>query len=260
MSNYKLFSGLVSTALLFVLVATITPKVNAQPQKTDTTKALIKSHWNLGGLYLQGGKLDDAIAEFTKATQMDPLYDAAFLYRGVAYKMKGENDKALSDFTKIIEIGLRNDPYSNIKVSDRPEFLGISGLAGSGTTTNETNYNFRSAYFMRGSVYYIVGKFENAIADYTKLIEMDLDNSEAFLRRAAAYSKKGQHEKAISDCNKVIQIDPSNYQSYYNKGVVLERAGRKKEAIEAYMAAIEHVPPTDKSTIKEIERIIDEIK
>ena len=46
------------------------------------------------------GKLDQAIADFDEAIHLDPTSAEAYYSRGVAYRTKGDMDKANSDFAK----------------------------------------------------------------------------------------------------------------------------------------------------------------
>jgi len=47
---------------------------------------------------------DKAIADYTKAIQIDPKFASAYSNRGSAYGMKGEYDKAIADFNKAMEL------------------------------------------------------------------------------------------------------------------------------------------------------------
>jgi hypothetical protein len=60
------------------------------------------------------GEFDHAIADFTKAIELNPSHAAVYTNRGIAYEKKGKHDKAISDFTKAIELNPRlAEAYSN---------------------------------------------------------------------------------------------------------------------------------------------------
>lgn len=44
-----------------------------------------------------------AIAEFTRALEMDPGFAKAYINRGNAYFFKGQHDQAISDFNKALD-------------------------------------------------------------------------------------------------------------------------------------------------------------
>jgi tetratricopeptide (TPR) repeat protein len=64
-----------------------------------------------------GDSLEDdgsmAIADYTRATDINPRYGAAYFNRGIAYQAKGDHDRAIADFTKAIEINPRLNAYKN---------------------------------------------------------------------------------------------------------------------------------------------------
>ena len=47
---------------------------------------------------------DHAIADCSKAIEIDPHYDNAYNTRGVAYSEKGMYDRAIADFDKCISL------------------------------------------------------------------------------------------------------------------------------------------------------------
>ena len=50
------------------------------------------------------GDLEGAIADFTKAIELNPEFAAAYNNRGAAKRLKGDHDGALADFTRAIEL------------------------------------------------------------------------------------------------------------------------------------------------------------
>jgi tetratricopeptide (TPR) repeat protein len=63
------------------------------------------------------------------------------------------------------------------------------------------------------------GKWNEAIAEYTKAIEIAPKLAEAHNNRATAYTEKGDYDKAIADCNTVIEMDPESVIAYYNRSI-----------------------------------------
>jgi tetratricopeptide (TPR) repeat protein len=52
------------------------------------------------------GHLDQAIADFTKALELNPRAECAYS-RGEAYSLKGQWDQAIADYTKALELNPR---------------------------------------------------------------------------------------------------------------------------------------------------------
>jgi tetratricopeptide (TPR) repeat protein len=59
---------------------------------------------NRANIYRERGELDRAIADYTTAIRLDPLYTAAFTNRGLAYEQKDMFDKAREDFQAALSV------------------------------------------------------------------------------------------------------------------------------------------------------------
>lgn len=97
------------------------------------------TYYNLGVTLYAQGKLDEAIAAFRKAIQIDPNYLNAHLNLGVTLYTQGKLDEAIAAYRKAIQI----DP------------------------------NFVDAHFNLGFTLYVQGKLDEAIAAYRKVIQID---------------------------------------------------------------------------------------
>ena len=82
----------------------------------------------------------------------------------------------------------------------------------------EINPKYPEAYNTRGAAYDDKGEYDKAISDYTKAIEINPSFADAYQNRGIAYDDKGQCDKAISDYTKAIEINPGDAGAYYNRG------------------------------------------
>jgi tetratricopeptide (TPR) repeat protein len=57
------------------------------------------------------------------------------------------------------------------------------------------NPNYTDAFYNRGLTYGKLGKWENAIADYSKVLEIDPNNTMAYSSREDAYEKLRDKKK-----------------------------------------------------------------
>ena len=60
-----------------------------------------------GGVWVEKGELDKAIADFDEAIRLDPRSARAYANRGVVWRKKSELDKALADFNEAIRLDPR---------------------------------------------------------------------------------------------------------------------------------------------------------
>ena len=77
----------------------------------------------------------------------------------------------------------------------------------------------------------------------------DSDNAGAYNGRGATLSKLGKYEEAIKDFTQAIALKPDYATGYHNKAVALQYLERYEEAIQAFDKAIE-LKPDDAETIK----------
>ncbi|MEO3776553.1 tetratricopeptide repeat protein [Micromonospora sp. B11E3] len=61
--------------------------------------------------------------------------------------------------------------------------------------------------------------------------------------RAQVYGMSGRLEEALADYSSVIEVDPNFHDHYFNRGNILRRLGRNKEAVEDYERALRLSPP-----------------
>jgi len=60
-------------------------------------------------------KYDLAIAEFDKTLEHRPDSYQAYYMRAIAYKRKGEKDRAISDFQKVLQLADNSEVLQNTK-------------------------------------------------------------------------------------------------------------------------------------------------
>ena len=98
--------------------------------------------------------------------------------------------------------------------------------------------------FSEGRKYFNNGEYQKAIEYYNKILELDVNYSDAYNNRGLAYDNLGEHLKAIEDHNKSIELDPNASDAYYNRGITYANLGKNLKAIEDYTEAI-RIDPND---------------
>ena len=101
-------------------------------------KNLATVHYNRGITHESKDQWGKAIADYTRATGLNPEYVTAFTSRGHAYDIRGKFEKAIADYSSAIEL----DP------------------------------KHASAFNNRGVVYRKLDETEKAIADYSRAIKL----------------------------------------------------------------------------------------
>lgn len=201
---------------------TATPKPTVTPVPTPTKTA--KEHLTSGNDYFEQDDLEQAIAEYTQAIELDPNYALAYYNLGVAHNDLGELEEAIADYSQVIEI----DP------------------------------TYAEAYNNRGHVYYQLGDYETAITDYNQALKLDPNRGEWYFNRALAYGAAGVWEQAIADYNQAVAIDPQVPQIYYQRGIAYSNVGQVERAIADFERALamtndRNLQELAKNRLKELE-------
>ena len=87
-------------------------------------------------------------------------------------------------------------------------------------TTDPVNTSIvADACYNRGAAYSTIGKYDRAIEDLTKAIELRPNDPGAYHNRGATYNEKKTYELAIKDFNKAINLRPDDASHYLLRGV-----------------------------------------
>lgn len=181
------------------------------------------AYFNRGNAWSNKGKYTRAITDYTKAIEIDPEYADAYHKRALAWKKKGNYKRAVADYKKAAN-EYRKDSIATI------------------TRVIEIDPKNAEAYFHRGNVWYDKGDYNNAIADYTQAIEIDPQYAKAYNKRGIAWKKQGNYDKAVADYTQAIDINAKNPIYYYNRGLAWENKGDYNSAIADYTKTLKIDP------------------
>lgn len=131
-----------------------------------------------------------AINDLTVALRLNPPNPSTcHSIRGLCWRKLGNFEEALNDYGKCIEHHMTMyNAMSNVDSN----------------ATLETRQLGARHYNNRAYCYAKVGRFSEAIGDYTAAIHLDPMNSHAYHNRGTSYDKLGQGDLAIADFTKVF--------------------------------------------------------
>ena len=163
---------------------------------------------NLGNILSQKGRLDEALAIFQKALEIDPDDGKVHYNLGGALLQKGKVDEAIAHFQKAIEI----DPHNPAAQDD----LG-------------------SALLQKGEI-------DEAIVHFQKSLEINPDNATVHYNLGIALLKKGEMDEAIAHFQRALEINPDDPAAWNDLGSTIFLKGRPDEAIAHFQKALEIKP------------------
>ncbi|MCA2775721.1 MAG: serine protease [Microcystis sp. M135S2] len=106
----------------------------------------------------------------------------------------------------------------------------------------ELNPNYAYAYYNRGNLYKNLQKYELALADYDKAIELNPNYAKAYYNRGVLYYDQKKYELALADWNKAIELNPNFTDAYYNRGNLYYNLQKYELALSDYSKAIKINP------------------
>jgi tetratricopeptide (TPR) repeat protein len=179
-----------------------------------------------GRAYSEMGMVDQAIADLSTAIKLNPTPIQPYFDRGIAYAQKEEYNLAISDFTQAISL-LTEEPAS----FEYDEDEGFTFIFGDSLKEFDVYYN-------RGLAYIHVGRLDEAIADFDRVIELKPDHVEAYDGRGVAHFINDESDKAIADYTEAIRLDSFHARAYCNRGVAYYYAGMQAQAISDFRTVL----------------------
>ncbi len=214
------------------------------PRFDQITNEMIRAQIFLsrGTLYAIQNSLDEAIADFSKAIDLDPNNATPYNNRGSAYNNQNKLNEAIADFSKAIELDPKYAmPYHNrgaVYFKQKKLDQAIADLS----KAIELDPKYAKAYHNRGTTYATQNNLDEAIADFSKAIELDPNNVMPYNNRGSAYDNQNKLNEAIADFSKAIDLDPKYAKAYHNRGTIYFNQKKLDQAIADFSKAIELDP------------------
>lgn len=212
-------------------------------------------HYKRGFSFAAKGDLERAIADYTRAIELDPGDTDVWVGRGVARLRKADVDGAIADFDRAIQL----EPDRALAYNDRAAAYRDKG----DFRRAVEDYNRAIAlnphdpyfYLHRAQAYRALGEHDRAIADYgaamalkpdkgTYYPEGSLDHARTYYERAASFYAKGDYPRAIDDLAEAIRRKPDFSLAWHDRGLAYSAKGETRRAIADLTEAI-RLQPSD---------------
>jgi lipoprotein NlpI len=191
----------------------------------------------LGGDYRVKGEYDRAIENYTEAIRLDPSYATAFVGRGNSYYDKKDFDRAIQDYTEAIKLKPNAAVFNNRGNAYRAREDSERAFQ----DYNEAIHldpNNALAFNNRGNAYRDRKDYERATKDYNRAIQLDPSYAVAFNNRGLLFSEEKNYDRAIQDYDQAIRLNPKYAAAFYNRGIAYRSKGDSDRAIADYDQAI----------------------
>jgi tetratricopeptide (TPR) repeat protein len=143
--------------------------------------------------------VDEAVACYRRALQLDPNSAGAHTNLGAALYQQGKLAEAVACFRRAIDL----DP------------------------------NYADAHYSLGRTLYRQGKQDEAVACYHRAIQLDPNLAGAHFNLGIALKAKGKLDEAVACYRRAIELNPKFAEAHCNLGHALRDLGRFREALAA---------------------------
>lgn len=224
--------------LLFGLLATAAwPVTEADRLANDRYSALAR-------IAEMDGKVDEAMANYDKALELDPADAISYNARGGLKLRKKDFTGAVADYDRAIAL----KPAANIDVVygnrgfAKHQLDDLDGAIADYSQVIARKPDEALPYNNRGYARLTKGDFDGAIADYTKAITLQPDVIKFRDNLANARRDKGDFAGAISDYDKIVGLEPDLPLHYLSRGNLKQLKDDFDGAIADYNKVIELRP------------------
>ena len=178
-------------------------------------------HDGLGSLFLQLGRVDEAIAELERATEQW-ANSGSYMNLGLAMASKGQQMASKGQRDEAVE-------YYNEAVECYKKAIRL-------------NPNNAEALYNLGNAYLSLDRTDQAIAEYKMALQIKPNYIKAYGNLAVALASVGYIDEATENFRRVCELDPNNSNAYFNLSRALADKGLTDEAIENLRKTIELAP------------------
>jgi len=102
------------------------------------------------------------------------------------------------------------------------------------------------------------GRWDDAVATFSKIIARDPDFAEGWNKRATAYYLKGDYTKSLADCDEVVKRNPLHYGALSGYGMIYIQLDQPARALEYFERALAVNPNMDgvRSTVETLRELL----
>jgi tetratricopeptide (TPR) repeat protein len=193
------------------------PTRTVAPTRAATATSLASSHTVMGIQYYKDGKLDQAIAEFKKAIELDPTDPANYRNLGTVYLTQGKLSESVAAYEQAIKLNPKfGEAYGDL-AGAYASLARYSEAIAAGKKSIELAPKYVTAYNNLGLTYYKQGMLDEAFSIYLEGTKVDANFAllhsnqaiaefEAYLRLNPQASNKASVEKDIASMKEVMAM------------------------------------------------------
>jgi serine/threonine protein kinase/tetratricopeptide (TPR) repeat protein len=204
------------------------------------------AHLGLGQVYLSQARFAEAAAQMTQAMALHPAPLALFGFQ-VDRARAFYKAKKFEDVLGACDEALRISPDAPLPYELRGRALSelqrYTEALRAFDQCNEKGGAGADLFRERGHVFMTLGRYSEAVDDFTRAISAD-PNSDTYAHRAWAHFLLDDWKPALQDFDSAIKRDPSNRDAYIGRGLAHVTLGQYRAGVADAKFALRKAPDT----------------
>ena len=196
-----------------------------------------KQFLKVGKDFYSNGMFDDAIKQFTKAIEIEPDFEDAYVERAKVYKRIRNYEAALADYNKLC---IFNDKEEEYFYNSAQMSYNLGDYSTSIVTINKAlkvNRSYSAALSLKFNALYALEYYPDAL-EVSKEALRYKENDVNFYNYARVNEMSGMWDVAVDAYNKAIRKNGDFLEAYVSLGDLLRRKGNLPKALETVNNAI----------------------
>ncbi|MCZ8048720.1 MAG: tetratricopeptide repeat-containing serine protease family protein, partial [Microcystis sp. LE19-41.2A] len=217
--------------------------INTLPKREDLKNFHSSILQQQSAVYRYLENYEQALTVINQAISLVPNNPNHYNEKSAVLSRLKRYDEGLAAITQAIHLAPRAAWYVNRGILYRRQQKYELALS-DWNKAIELNPNYAMAYYNRGVLYDDQKKYELALADWNKAIELNRNFTEAYNNRGVLYQNQKKYDLALSDYSKAIDINPNDAKAYYNRGLLYRLQEKYELALADWNKAIK-INPND---------------
>ena len=220
----------------------------------------IAAYVNLGNIFLDLNRLDEAAESFKSALKLDQNNPAAHYGLGQVAISKRSYAEAVAHFEKTLaQVPDANRVHYSLamayrglgdaeKVKAHLAQQGTVGVRVSDPLVDRLRDSIAGErlHLSRGKVAFEAARYAEAASEFRKAVDANPESAAARVNLGAALTQTGDLDGAVEQFEAALRIDPVTVNAHYNLAVLLARQNKHEQAITHLRSAL-NVEPGDQS-------------
>ena len=217
------------------------------PANAAANESLGQVYYDRGIAYNDAADIDQAIVAFDESLRLDPKQISALTGRAAAQQFKGNLKGALVDYDSAIAYAIQNLQQLENRRESRSDTRELQAEITAQST------QLAQLYLNRGRVHELEGQRQQAMADYSKAIDLQPKYDDAYLARGELYRQENKRAEALADLRMALRYADDDRSRALAKARI-EQLGAEPAlaSMERSTVVIQIVNPADKRAAEAI--------